>query len=145
MIAFYALFTVALGLAFVLGGKPERVGAAIHLALFSFQGASYLILPTTFATVDLVSLATDCLGMLGFGWLALNANRFWPIWAASIQLLSISGHFARWIDLKIDPYAYVILTYYPTAAGLFVLITGVLVHHRRIRTLREDTPWVAWD
>ena len=141
---FYALFFITLLAAWIWGGKPERIGGAIHLALACLQGAFYLVVPPSFASLDGISLLTDALGLAGFGWLALAANRMWPIWAASLQLLSLAGHFARWAQLEIAPYAYSLLRTAPTALGLLVLLLAVVVHRKRLKQSGQDRPWVDW-
>lgn len=143
-ILFFILLSAAVASGWLWGGLPERIGAVFHLALASIQGTLYILLPPSFLSVDTLALGIDCLGLLAFGWLALRANRFWPIWAAAFQLVSLAGHFARWVQMEIEPLAYVILKSYPTAFGLVVLLIGVLLHQTRLRRYGIDHPWAHW-
>lgn len=144
LIGFYALFILSIFVALRWGGAPERIGAGIHLGLFITQGLLYLSLPPQYAQVDAISLLTDSLGLIAFGSLALSANRIWPLWAASLQLLSVMGHLARWIQLSIEPYVYVLLKSSPTGLSLAILLAGAILHQRRKSMVGHDHSWVVW-
>lgn len=144
IITFYLVFIVAIICSFKFGGRPEQLGAAFHLTLALFQGAAYSFIPIKFDSVDGISLITDCAGLIAFGWLALTAKRVWPICTTSLFLLSICGHFARWVQIELEPFAYSILRTSPTALCLVLLIAGALKHRKRVARLGHDPSWVDW-
>ena len=141
---FFLLFGITVVVATGWGGQPERMGAFTHIGLFLVQAVAYLVLPPQFLQVDNSAIMADALGLAAFGWIALSANRIWPIWAASLQLLSMMGHFARWAQIEIGAYAYVLLKSVPTAVSLLVLLIGVIAHRKRLTRIGTDPSWVDW-
>jgi hypothetical protein len=141
---FYIILLGALLLAFAKGGAPERRGALVVLAMASWQYPANFVSPPNFVTTDAISLISDCIGLVGFGLIALNARRLWPIWASAFQLLSISGHFARWVDLAFDPIIYSWMKSLPTAGAILALLIGTLAHIRRRARTGADPSWQDW-
>src|SRR5687768_3341129 len=81
------------------GGPPEKLAAAIIVG-WVFSDAVYHLLfgPSRFDTVDPVHVVLDGAELAAIMWLALRANRVWPMWAAAAQLLCVSGHIAAFIE-----------------------------------------------
>ena len=143
-IGFFLLMAFTIPLAIWKGGAPERIGAATLLAMLAWKLLSTIIMPSYFVTVDPGSLISDLLGLLGFGYLALQARRFWPLLATSLQLLSLSAHFARWADIQIAPMVYAVMRYAPTFGVLIVLGAGTIAHMQRMRLHGCDPSWQNW-
>ena len=53
--------------------------------------------PSGFEQVDPVHLVLDGGELVAIVWLALRANRMWPLWAAAAQLICVSGHLALFV------------------------------------------------
>jgi hypothetical protein len=143
-LAFFLLLVVAVALAFWQGGAPERWGAAIILAMVLLQVGGESLLPSRFRSVDPTSLLTDAVGTAGFGYLALQARRIWPLWATSLQLLSLSAHFARWADIGIPPTVYAVMRGTPTFLALSAIAIGTILHVWRKQRLGNDPSWQDW-
>lgn len=144
IVAFYALFAGSVGYALFKGGAPERYGAIAHLVLMALEVTALQFVRETFATADPTSLVVDVLVLLAYGSIALHANRLWPLWAASLSLLSVLSHFARWVQVAIHPYAYVLLSTLPTAMSLLAMAIGTMNYHRRIKAGLPCPDWVDW-
>ncbi len=142
--AFFLLLIVAVSLAFWRGGAPERWGAAIIVAMVLLQVGGESLFPSGFTSVDPLSLMTDVVGTVGFGVLALQARRVWPLWATSLQLLSLSAHFARWADIDIPPIVYAVMRGTPTFLALLAIVVGTILHVSRRRRLGNDPSWQDW-
>lgn len=142
--AFFLLLIVAVALAFWQGGAPERWGAAVVLAMALLQVGGESLLPSGFTSVDPLSLMTDVVGAAGFGVLALQARRIWPLWATSLQLLSLSAHFARWADIDIPPIVYAVMRGTPTFLALSAIALGTVLHVLRKRRHGDDPSWQDW-
>ncbi len=82
------LLTVCTG-AFVLGGRPERLGAAINICASGATTALRLANPSYFAPAEAITFAIDLSVVAGFFWLAITTIRFWPIWAAGFALANL--------------------------------------------------------
>lgn len=82
-------------LALIRGGKPERICAAIiafgmvadRLSQISFGSADFVRFSSPRLTLDTIQFA-------GFLYIALYANRLWPIWVAAAQTVAITGSLA---------------------------------------------------
>ncbi|WP_162528440.1 MULTISPECIES: hypothetical protein [Novosphingobium] len=142
--AFFLLLVVSPGLAAWKGGEPERWGGMVILAMWALQSVGEFVLPSQYYAVDPVAFLTDVVGMLGFGIIALNARRVWPLWAAALQLLSLSAHFARWADLDIPAIVYALMRDGPTFVVMIALLIGTLCHMRRVRREGTDIAWQSW-
>lgn len=141
---FFALMLASLGLASIKGGEPERYGAFVLLAMWAVQSLGVSVFPSRFVAVDPVALLTDFIGALGFGAIALNARRIWPLCATALQVLSLSAHFARWADLAIPKLVYALMRGGPTFVVLSALLVGTLLHLRRLRRDGVDPSWQDW-
>ncbi len=143
-IAFFALLILSVALAFWKGGKPERLGALVIVMMTVLQLGWRLFSQRYFNTVDVAAVVVDTVGVFGFGTLAVYAQRVWPIWAASLQVLSIASHFAREVDLHVEPLVYFVLRSGPTFLVLLVLLLGTILHQRRLRSSGQDPAWTDW-
>ncbi len=136
------LGAIILGLA--KGGAPERRGALVLSAMAGWQYSVSFFVPPRFVATDEISLIGDAIGLAGFAFIALDARRIWPIWASAFQLLSLSGHFARWVELSFDPLIYAWMRTLPTAGAILALLAGTIAHIHRLRRYGEDPSWQDW-
>ena len=144
LIVFFACLILSVAFALIMGGKPERAGALVVLAMTALQFALLSLLPRSYAYVDLASVVVDLVGLVGFSAIAIFAVRVWPIWAASLQLLSLTSHFARETDSAVPPLVYIAMKSGPTFLVLLVLFLGTLSHVRRVRRGRLIADWKTW-
>lgn len=142
---FYLIGIASLALSFARGGAPEVAAASILIGAFLFQAACYALAPPRFIQVDGVSLLTDLICLIGFGWLALDAKRIWPLWATAFLLVGTASHIARLIELEIEPLAYSIMRTTPTACVMILMALGSLTHRHRLRRYGEDSAWTDWE
>lgn len=143
-IAFFLLLGLAVPLAIWKGGAPERSGAGIILFMWGLQLVGKLIVQPGFITVDYFPLVSDLIGFLAFGYLALEARRIWPVWATSLQILSLGAHFARWADISVYPMVYAIMRGAPTFGAIVAILVGTFLHMRRLRRSGSDPSWQTW-
>jgi hypothetical protein len=144
LIVFFGLLIVSVSLALFKGGKPERTGALIILAMTALQFGSRALGPAVYRSVDQASVIVDLFGVISFGILAIYAMRVWPIWAASLQLLSLTSHFTREVSAREQPLVYVAMKSGPTFVVLMVLLLGTIFHLRRMRRWGDDPAWKDW-
>ena len=141
-----AIFPFYLGAAVVagsvfLGGRPERWGFAVLMAMLAFQVAGYSVYEKPkFDQLDLVALGADLIGLVGFVLILRKAERVWPIAAVSFAMFSLLGHFARVSGEMLDP-SYLNFQSAPTMAILAVLPIAVIAHQWRLRLLGFDRDW----
>src|SRR5262245_42695260 len=95
----FALFLACGALAWFQGGPPERLAAAIIASWTAIDVVYHLLFgPSGFNKVDPVHLVLDGAELVAIMWLALRANRMWPLWAAAAQLICFSGHIAALVQ-----------------------------------------------
>jgi len=124
------ILALALGLPFLAGERPERQGGMVLLAMtvIAFGGSG--LFGRVYRTVDPVGLAVDLVGFAGFTILALRAPRYWPLWASSLQLLSLIAHLIRFLEVKVAPVTYAVMKTAPSYLLMACLIAGSLLQHR---------------
>lgn len=143
-IAFFLLLTVSVGLALWKGGAPEKGGVIVILTMAVFEALAINIIPSRFDAVDPGPLLSDLIGALGFGFLAIQAFRIWPLWATALQLLSLAAHFARWADIAVPKIVYALMRGMPTFMVFVVLLIGTILHMARLRRRGYDPSWQNW-
>lgn len=121
------LMLVVSGLALWKGGPPERIVAVANVvaSLVSglVQNRNNLVDPQwSLLAVDIVFL-----GLLL--WLALRSDRYWPLFTAAFQLLSVVGHLAIMAD--------------PTVGGWAYITSGVIWSYLVLAALAVGT-WNCW-
>lgn len=135
MTAAFAIYLLILTgtilLALFKGGSAERQGAVVLCIMALTQYPLSIILPPTYQTVDLASLVTDLIGVIGFGAIALTSKRFWPLWAASLQLLSCSAQFARAVQPQIEGLVYAVMKSAPSGIIIVMIATATISAMRR--------------
>ncbi|WP_298670742.1 hypothetical protein [uncultured Sphingomonas sp.] len=124
------------GCAFLLGGRPERIGASINL-LASFATTGLRLADPHFnMPADAAVLGIDVSVAVGFFWLAIATIRFWPIWAFGFAVANLGTSAAGgWLP-QVSVFAYL------TGLGIYAyLALGALL----VGTLclpRNAGPWV---
>jgi len=131
------LFRILLALvslyALLRGRRDERL---VSLILVAGVIATEFALPPVqerFRGVESTLLLVDSAVFLGFLWVSLRSDRFWPLWVAGLQLTSILGHVMKAIDSELFSRAYaaaLVFWFYPM---LLVIAIGTWRNARRTR------------
>ncbi len=85
-IAYLAGLIGGCGYALLRGGAPERWGAAIVLVGMILSNVTAAWSGNLYMTTNLAFFAADTIEAIALIVLACVANRFWPLWAAMLQL-----------------------------------------------------------
>jgi hypothetical protein len=97
--------------------------------------------PSSFDKADPVHLVLDGAELAAMIWLALNANRTWPLWAAALQVICMSGHVAVTIEPDGMRRAYWAITQLPQYGQLAAMLLGTVAHVRRQRRIGPYRSW----
>ena len=128
--------------AYLRGGPPEKIAAAIIVAWILADFTYHVLFgPSGFDTVDPVHLVLDGAELVAIMWLALSANRVWPLWAAAAQLICVSGHLAVFIEPDGVRRAYWAMTQLPQYIQLIALVCGAAAHARRQQRIGRYRSW----
>lgn len=136
--AFYAVMVGSLAFAWFRGGHSERIAVLLLVGFFLFRLVLRPLIPAEFVSLDPLAFAQDLIGFVGFVWIGLQARRYWPLFAAALQLLSLSAHIARSIAAPIDPWAYALTKSVPTLLVYMVLAIGTANYQRRARRWKQS-------
>ena len=140
-LVFWAVLLFAVGFAMWKGGAPERLTAAVLVAMTLVQVTAHRVIPLRFDEVDVPAMIVDLWAAVGLTVIALYADRTWPLWTAALQLLSSMSHLIRISSDEIEMLVYGWVKSLPTFGVLLILILGTTLHRRRIRQHGSDRSW----
>lgn len=123
------------------GGAPERMaGWMLLIAAVASLGVG---LPANgLHGISVPVFSIDLALFVGLFAIALRANRFWPYWAAALQLVAIGVHGARAFDPFMVPIVYSRVVGQIAYPMCVVLALGTYHYLRRRR--REGAPPRPW-
>lgn len=131
----FALFLCVI-YASVIGGRTGRAGALIFSTATLFSAFAAMLNPT-WASTSYALFMVDSGCLLALIALALNSNRFWPIWAMGFQTVAVATHIATiWIP-DIVPKAYQALLSFWSIPILWVMVAGTRKDHKYERGQAE--------
>jgi len=139
--AFTALMLVCCAYAFIGGGAPERIGAAIFLIGSVLTYAALELSPLHFRGVEIGAFIVDVASFLAFVLLALRANRYWPLWVSALVGLGLVGHLAMLLHPRVIPWAYAVVLSIWSYPMLLLLVGGTFAHRRRLIRNGADPSW----
>lgn len=120
---FIGALLLSVGYASVFGGRTGQAGSAIFILATIFTALGTLLNPT-WASTSYAVFAVDSGCLLALAALAVNSNRFWPIWAVGFQTVAVATHVATiWIP-DIVPKAYQALLSFWSIPILWVMVVG---------------------
>lgn len=121
---------LCLGLAVVIGGWPERLGAWIAII---GSVATSVVTVTTWQGFEGRVFAVDVAVLIGFWAIAMRSNRFWPYWVTAWQLVGVLVHLQSiaFVETYARPYGMLSMYLYVPIVGLIGL--SALQYRWRLR------------
>lgn len=93
IISLYWVFAaLCCGFAAVAGGKTGRTGATMIMTASVASAVAGEF--GTWAHIHVPVMAIDLFLLVGFYWLAMRSENFWPIWATGFHLITVVSQFA---------------------------------------------------
>jgi hypothetical protein len=135
---------VALALACLVWGKgPERIAGTVLLAMPFAEVAYHLLLgpQTTLSHTDVGHAIMQVVVAIPFLGLALFANRRYPLWLVSFQLIAVLSHLVRGLLPPEGGVAYLIMTVGPSYGMIAALAVGLVSHIFRTRRFGPYRSW----
>jgi hypothetical protein len=142
-VLFLAAFLLAVAYALRRGGGPERAAAAIMSGGLLLSLADLSIVANRFHGPEYGLAFVDVLMLVAFIWLALTADRFWTLWVAALQAVTVLSHFAMILKPVPLPAYYkntIQLWSYPQVA---LLAVGTLRHRLRGKDATRIECWLG--
>lgn len=124
------------------GDEPERLVAGILFATFSLDVGNHALFgdPQWYA-VNPGHVVIDAWAFITLLWVALRANRGWPLWASASQVVVVLGHVSKFLDAGMVRKAYWATTQVPFLFQLVILALGTYAHVTRQRRLGRYHAW----
>jgi hypothetical protein len=138
---FYALLLAVCLYAFAAGGGPERLGAAIYALACIASHFMFSVPAIKFRSVEGGVFLVDVLVFVAFTFLALRANRFWPIWVSALLGLGVLAHLARLAGPDTMPWAYQLVLSIWSYPILVIIAIGAFNHRQRLMRFGTDRSW----
>lgn len=124
----------------VRGGAPERWGAALTFGAVVASNIAMAVLQMHFAAPILGAMAIDILYLLALLVLAARAERYWPIWAAAVQLNEVLAHLMMF-SRATHAYSYAFALWMFSMPLPILLAAGTYRHRRRLALHGSDPSW----
>lgn len=141
---FATLLLVALVYAAWKGGGPERTMVGIAMTIIIWDRLLVATDMVTYQSVDFGYLAQDMFGAAATILLALSAYRFWPLLAAALHTLPLLAHFARAIDIAMNPVVYLTMQVAASWCIPPLLIAATWRHQQRLKRMGSYPSWRSW-
>lgn len=140
VLLFLAILVVCCLYAFVRGGPPERLGAA---ALIAAVVASHFVPasgPIRFQTIEYGTMAVDMTLLAAIVFIAVRAQRYWPMWMAAFLLDTVLTHLLM-LSPKLVPWSYAVMNAAWAYPLPIILAAGTWRHQMRKRSYGDDPAW----
>ncbi|HVF92932.1 MAG TPA: hypothetical protein VM900_01315 [Sphingomonas sp.] len=138
IIVFNLLLVAACGYAFVAGGAPERLTAAVFLVA---AAATYVAPYRQFREWEIALFAIDVATLVALAAIAARADRFWPLYVSALQLLTLGIHGVKAYQPALVHWMYGGASGKIAYPMLALLAVGVLRHRRRLTQHGSDPDW----
>ncbi len=137
---FWAVASLALLLVWVFGARDERLGVAL---IIGGSVVTALLIPKSgqsFDDFELSVFAADCVVLIGFVWLSFSSHKFWPIWTASLQLITVIIHIVQAVIPERVPAAYAVLQGFWVYPMFLAILSGTYGRAAIKRRNRRERP-----
>jgi len=137
VILFWLLLLLSCGYALWRGGKYERIAALVFIAATLLSLLGHVLLRIYYTKIQTSDLVVDSAVLLAMVAIAFLSDRFWPLWAAGLQLVDNMSHAMKAIDADLVPQVYGAAERFWSYPMLLILLVGAWRQHRRSRDEQE--------
>lgn len=138
---YFSLVFVCWLYAMLRGGAPERIGITI-LAVGSVLTVVAVSGPAIrFGSLEVGIFLVDVAALLTFLFLALYAERLWPLWVAALQAIGTAAHAVKLMDPTVIRWAYAFALAFWSYPMLLIIVLGTWNHQKRLARFGVDRSW----
>jgi len=140
VILFWVLLVVSCGYALWRGRKYERIAALVFVTATILSIIGHSPLRGRYLELEASDLIVDSAVLVVVMTIALVSDRFWPLWAAGLQLVDSLSHVMKAIDADLVPTVYGAAERFWSYPILLILFIGAWRQHRRTSVGRKAAP-----
>lgn len=143
LLAFYnAIVLTTVVVALRKGDEPEQLTSLVIMTgLLADLVNHWLLGAPNFFIINPGHLVLDGWQLIVLMWVALYANRGWPLWVAALQMIVVAGHLSKLFDVAEIRRGYWVMIAVPGYIQLAVVWIGLVSHMRRVGRIG---PYAAW-
>jgi len=135
---YITLLALSCGYAILSGRRYERLAAAICIAGTLATVSVNSPLTERYVHLETGALLVDAAVLTAFVFIALQSDRFWPLWVAGLQLVTSFAHFLKAFDPGLVPPAYGAAVRFWSYPILVILAIATWRGHRRRAANRDN-------
>lgn len=140
LIFFWLLLLASCGYALWRGRKYERIAALVFVSATILSILGHSPLRGRYVQIEVTDLIVDTAVLFSVVAIALESDRFWPLWVAGLQLVDSMAHVMKAIDTNLLPEVYGTAERFWSYPILLILFIATWRQHRR--TSRAEEPGV---
>ena len=127
------LLALTIAYAWRRGGQPERAAAAAIASMYVLDPIYHAIWGqvTAYDQINVGHFVIDTIAWMAMATIALRANRWWTIWLASTQTISVLAHLLRGATSAMHPWVYAAMGRGPSWLEIALLFVGTTLYQRR--------------
>jgi len=138
-IIFWLVLFATCGYALWRGRKYERIAASVFIAATVVSILMRSPLHGRYYGIETSDLIIDTAVLAAVIAIALASDRFWPLWAAGLQLVDSMSHMMKAIDADLLPHVYGAAERFWSYPILIILFIGAWRQDRRSRAATQVT------
>jgi hypothetical protein len=142
MIPHWVIFWIVLfatcGYALWRGRRYERIAAIVFIAATIVSILMRSPLQGRYHGVEASDLVIDTAVLAAVVAIALVSDRFWPLWAAGLQLVDSMSHMMKAVHAELLPHVYGAAERFWSYPILLILFIGAWRQHRRSQLQDRD-------
>jgi hypothetical protein len=135
---YWGLLTLASAYVLLRGGKPERLAIAAWAVASMLSTAAVLSGFGNYETLQVGVFAVDLVLLAFLIWIALHADRFWPLWVTGFHTLGVMTHVAKALVPDLHPWAYAVGQVVGGYLIIGAIVLGTARHYRRTKVAVSD-------
>jgi len=128
---FWTILLITCGYALWRGRKYEQLSALVFITASVASVVARAAVNERYLAVARSDLVIDSLVLIALVAIALRSDRFWPLWAAGLQLTISMSHGLKAIQPDLLPLAYAAAERFWSYPTLIILFVGAWRQHRR--------------
>lgn len=139
-IIFWALLLATFVYALWRGRGDEKIAAGV--ALLATIATQFVMppQPMRYAGLQFGLVTIDIAVLVTFVAIALQSERFWPLWVAGLQLTNSMSHLMKGIETELLPQAYAAAAVFWSYPILLTIMAGTWRSHQQSRRESAGAP-----